>query len=47
MGELKTGLLENYGIGVDENDYFELWVTSSSNADVVTVDYLNWYTKQE
>jgi hypothetical protein len=33
-----------YLANVSPSDYFEVWVTSTTSADVVTIDDLNWFT---
>jgi hypothetical protein len=33
-----------YLSNISQNDYFEVWVTSTNAADVVTIDDLNWFT---
>jgi hypothetical protein len=33
-----------YLSGIALNDYFEIWVTSTTAGDVVTIDDLNWFT---
>jgi len=33
-----------YVPNIQKNDYFEIWVTSSSSGDVLTIDDFNWFT---
>ena len=33
-----------YVENMDKTDYLELWITSASSGDVLTIDDLNWYT---
>ena len=33
-----------YVENTDKNDYLEIWITSASSGDVLTIDDLNWYT---